>query len=116
MDNLLKGLDKEAAEKIRGTETIIELQKIASEKIIKASVILQSCKSEGAQKEVKAVKFAWTKPKVQEILQKLKDAGLYSMTILIMLMNAMREGLIDKIQGLLCVCSGYHHEIDLKHH
>jgi hypothetical protein len=104
MDNLLTGLDKEAAERIRSTETITELQKRTSDKIIKASAILQSCKSEGAQKEVKAGKFALNQGKVQEILQKLKDAGLYSMTMmLIMLMNAMSEGLTDKIQGLLCV-------------
>jgi hypothetical protein len=104
MENFLKGLDKEAAEKICGTETVTELQKSTREKIEKASAILQSCKAGGAQKEVKAGKFVLKKNQVQEILHKLKDAGLYSMTMMLtMLMNAMSERLTDKIQGLLYV-------------
>ncbi|CZR66930.1 uncharacterized protein PAC_16831 [Phialocephala subalpina] len=102
MENFLKGIDKETAEKICGTETVTELQKSTREKIEKASAILQSCKAGGAQKEVKAGKFVLKKNQVQEILQKLKDAGLYSMTMMLtMLMNAMSERLTDKIQGLL---------------
>ncbi|PVH71052.1 hypothetical protein DL98DRAFT_660867 [Cadophora sp. DSE1049] len=102
MENFLKGLDKEAAQKICGTEAIIKLQTSTKEKTDKAFAILQSCKSEGTRKDVKAGKFVLKKNQVQEILQKLKDAGLYSMTMMLtMLMNAMSERLTDKIQGLL---------------
>lgn len=100
MENLLGGLDNDNT-KILSTAVGITMHKATiTEKIQQAQRILNGCKS--TSEKIKMGKFVIKKNKVQEILNRLKDIGLLSMTALVAVFAVAAEHkLLDKVEKTL---------------